>query len=210
MKSYPSPEQVFDDLGDKVLEGFSTAVSDTADDLSEYRKLRPDWVSQASERGLANWLHDRLWHHMTSALMDLPHVTFSGTEPSREMFVGHHYRLRAKRHSEIGEVATYPTLTALVFMTQDPSHLLLTVSEIRLCVGYEWDSTSRSVVRGVISLRDEQGRKIIWMQGLEEAVLAVRAAPAAAISAIDEPTAPEIDVKSDAASEDDSEDSGSA
>ena len=210
MKSYPQPEQVFDDLGDKVLEGFSAAVGATAEDLSEYRILRPDWVSQASERGLANWLHDRLWHHMNRELMDLPHVTFRGTEPNRELFVGHHYRLRAKRHSEDGGITTYPTLTALEFMTQDVADQLLTVSEIRLCVGYEWDSTSRSVVRGVISLRDDQGRKIIWMQGLDEAVLAVRAAPTTVIPAVDEPTAPEIEVKSDAEAEDEAEDSGSA
>jgi hypothetical protein len=71
-------------------------------------------------------------------------------------------------------------------------------------------ATSRSVVRGVISLRDEQGRKIIWMHGLDDAVLAVRPAPTTAIPAVDKPTAPEIEVKSDAEAEDDAEDSGSA
>jgi hypothetical protein len=39
MKSYLLPEDVYEELGDKVVEGFSAAVGAMAEDLSEYRML---------------------------------------------------------------------------------------------------------------------------------------------------------------------------
>lgn len=60
MKSYPDSERVLEELGDKVLEAFSEATSETRADLAQYRQDSPEFVVDASPRGLANWIHDRL------------------------------------------------------------------------------------------------------------------------------------------------------
>jgi len=60
MFSYPGADEVLDDLGDKVVEAFARSVARARADLAEYRRLKPSWVAQSSERGLANWIHDRL------------------------------------------------------------------------------------------------------------------------------------------------------
>ncbi|MER7115056.1 hypothetical protein ABT332_11265 [Saccharomonospora azurea] len=161
MNSYPGAAEVTRDLGDKVMEGFSCAVSATRDDLAEYRELRPDWVAQHSERGLANWLHDRLWQHLITQLDHHDEVNFGRDEVKREFTVGVNYRFRAKRHDEHGAVRTFSTQTALDFMLQAPVQLPLDeFEEVRLIVGYEWDSASRNVGPGVLSLRN--GQHVVW------------------------------------------------
>lgn len=162
MNALPSAPDVREDLGDKVMEGFSYAVDHTRADLATYRDLRPDWVSQHSERGLANWLHDRLWQHLTVALDPLPEVHVTDVGVVRELTVGHRYRLRAKRHDEAGMVQTYPTQTALAFMLQGPTEPTFEgFEEVRLLVGYAWDSETRNVGAGLLSLRVDRD-KIIW------------------------------------------------
>jgi hypothetical protein len=66
MESYPPAERVLDELGDKVIDGLARAVAQAKQDLASYRAWRPDIVADHSERGLANWLHDRVWRHVTA------------------------------------------------------------------------------------------------------------------------------------------------
>ncbi|HEX6755505.1 MAG TPA: hypothetical protein VF109_06120 [Mycobacteriales bacterium] len=75
MKSHPSSEEVLDGLDDKMVTGLSRAVVLAARDLRQYRLTFPQWVSQSSERGLANWIHDRIWWHVTVTVPTVPGPT---------------------------------------------------------------------------------------------------------------------------------------
>jgi hypothetical protein len=152
MKSHPSANEVLEELGDKIVEGLAVAVAKAADDLADYRAWRPDIVAGHSERGLANWLHDRVWRHVTAEFEMDPEVTISDAEPVREFWVGLKYRFRVKRHNEEGAVRAYPTQTVLEFMIQQP--MLDGDAEVRLIVGYEWDKITRKMGPAVISLHD--------------------------------------------------------
>ncbi|ROO52483.1 hypothetical protein EDC02_7411 [Micromonospora sp. Llam0] len=167
MFSYPSFREVCDSLGDKVLTGISKSAAGTAQDLRLYRRTFPTWVARGSERGLANWIHDRMWDHLTVQLDGIPNVNIHDHEPTREITVGWQHRLRVKRHSSSGVVRTYPTPTALEFMFQGQL-ALEGLEEIRLITGYMWDSDLRQVGVPVISLRDGRD-KIIWLEELPPA-----------------------------------------
>ncbi len=125
--------------------------------------MRPAWVAEHSERGLANWIHDRLWAHLQRQLEHLPECRFDNDEPERHFRVGTKYHFRAKRHDEYGSIATYPTQGALDFMEQQLT--LDGMEEVRLIGGYLWDRETRAVLDGVISLRDSIDN-VIWLEKL--------------------------------------------
>jgi hypothetical protein len=52
--SYPSAEQVLEDLGDKVVQDLALMVAQTRDDLQVYRRTFPSWVADSTDRGLLN------------------------------------------------------------------------------------------------------------------------------------------------------------
>ena len=119
--SWTTPDDsaaVLADLGDKILNGIAAAVRDTRRDLAEYRDMRPAWVAEYSERGLANWIHDRMWVHLQRQLEHLSECAFVNDEPERRFRVANRYHFRAKRHDEYGSIATYPTQGTLEFMEQ--------------------------------------------------------------------------------------------
>ncbi|MEU8355924.1 hypothetical protein AB0C27_07905 [Nonomuraea sp. NPDC048882] len=208
MNSYPDPDEVKADLGDKVVEAFARSVARAADDLVKYRQGMPSFVSQASERGLANWIHDRLWYHLTVLLDDVPGVQLVDEEPTREIYVGIRYRLRAKRHGDDGDISTYLTSGAKDFLFQPPSQPTLAgMEEVRLIVGYIWDKESREMGQAVLSLRD--GRNdIVWLIELPDAGTGYGGATVTPVPAAPEPSAPIIDVgQEDAAQETNGEDS---
>lgn len=125
--------------------------------------MRSDWVAQSSVRGLSNWLHDRLWHHLATELDTVDGVHLVDLGPTREVIIGVRYRIRMKRHDLVGRVNTYPTQTALAFFEQERSEPTLdTLEEIRLIAGYEWDPDTREMGRAVLSLRDGQDN-ILWL-----------------------------------------------
>ncbi len=99
-------------LGDKVVHGLSRAVTLGRNDLADYRAIRPGWVASSSERGLASWIHDRIWYHLVAQVDGIDEVTIVDQEPTREMYVGVTYRVRVKRHHTDGTVNSYPTPTA--------------------------------------------------------------------------------------------------
>jgi hypothetical protein len=114
---------------------------------------------------LANWIHDRLWTHLRSALEDLPDCVFDNDEPERHFRVGGRYHFRVKRHDEYGSVRTYPTQGAFEFMEQELA--LDGMEEVRLIVGYVWDKEMRSIGDAVVSLRDSIDN-VIWREILAE------------------------------------------
>lgn len=158
--SYPPVEDVLDDLGDKVVAALVSATRSTRDDLAEYRAAHPAWVADHSDRGLANWIHDRLWAHLRRSLDDVHRVTLSEQGATREITVGVKYRARVKRHSVGDRIRSYPTKAALAFWAQ--SDTLEGLEEVRLGFGYRWDPDERIVGSTVISLRDGLDKEAIW------------------------------------------------
>lgn len=167
MLSPPTSDEVIDDLGDKVVEALSRSIARTREDLATYRKWRPSWVARHGERGLANWIHDFLWFHLTDLLDGIPGVHCVDKEPTREIMVGTRYRLRAKRHGRDGQVTSYPTQTAFEFKLQGVQDAFPGMEETRLIVGYLWDSETREIGFPVLSLHDGQDAAK-WMVNLPE------------------------------------------
>lgn len=168
MNSLPESAQVLDDLGDKVVEAISRSVSRSRGDLADYRTWRPDFVAQQSKRGLANWLHDRLWFHLTVLLEGVPNVFLVDDGPTREVTVGLSYRMRVKRHQPDGAVSTYPTQTALEFLDQPNQQLVLaSMEEHHLIAGYEWLNDSYEIGVPVLTMRDGRDN-ILWQIELPE------------------------------------------
>lgn len=166
-RTYPRWDEVEPALGDKVIEAIAAAVKAAKDDLADYRSFRPAWVAQASERGLAAWIHDRLWFHLASALEQIPGVTITDKGVLREFSVGPEtsvYRFRVKRHHEDGDVSTYPTELALEFLAQTEG-MLEVFDELHLIAGYRWISDERAMGEAVISLRDGR-QNVIWEREL--------------------------------------------
>ncbi|MFF0244229.1 hypothetical protein [Streptosporangium sandarakinum] len=195
MFSYPSSEEVLDELGDKVVEAFSRAVARTRDDLSTYRAWRPSWVARHGERGLGNWIHDFMWFHLTDLLDGIPEVHCIDSGSTREIMVGIKYRLRAKRHGPDGQVTTYPTQTAIEFMLQGVQDTFPGLEEVRLIVGYVWDQESREIGQPVLSLRDGQ-EVLIWRELLPDLGTGYESATVTSLPTV-EPPAPVVEFISD-------------
>jgi hypothetical protein len=195
MDRYPTPDQVLAALGDKVVAGLSMAVASARQDLADYRAVLPHFVADHSGRGLANWIHDRLWAHATIALDGIHNLSCVDSGPSRDIYVGMDFHIRLKRHSSTGAIRSYPTATALDFITQEPDLLtLLGITTLNVSVGYEWDDLSRSVGDAVISLRDGSFDDVIWMVDLPSASAAGGAGVTPILPTGDGPAAPIIDV----------------
>jgi hypothetical protein len=152
MKSYPTVDEILAALGDKVVAALGTSAQLARADLLDYRRHRPAWVAAHSERGLANWLHDRQWDHLVALLADVAGISVVDKEPIRDVYVGIRYRMRIKRHQWDGRVSTYPTQAALDFMIQPST--LDGLDEVHLIGGYYWDKELRDVTGAVLSLRD--------------------------------------------------------
>jgi hypothetical protein len=194
MKSYPDPDEVLSDLGDKVTMGLARAVAKARRDLAAYRADHSAWVSDSSERGLANWIHDRLWAHVCAEFDGQSDVALSDREPTREITVGINYRLRVKRHRVDGKVRSYATQTALEFYAQGAQEAFPGMEEVRLIAGYEWDADARSMGDAVLSLRDGE-EVVIWHVTLPEAGTGATGVPARPIRPTEpEPSLPTIDL----------------
>ena len=152
-------------LGGKTTLGIAQAVSDAKADLTDYRNVRPRYVAEASERGLANWIHDRLWIHLIEHLDDDRDTHFHDSGPTREFRVGTQYLFRAKRHRAGDRISSYPTATAQAFWNQDAITLFPDADEVRLAAGYRWDPDLREIDEAVISLRDGMD-SVVWAVAL--------------------------------------------
>ena len=168
MESHPEFEQVAEELGEKVVDGFAEAVRQTRADLADYRLEHPRWVADHGERGLANWLHDRLWAHTREIFDAIPGTVLHEVGPTREVLVKSRYRVRIKRHHMDGAVSNYLTASALAFFEEPVVQFTLDgLGEVRLIAGYEWDREVRKMGRAVLSLRDGQ-HNVIWLEELPE------------------------------------------
>jgi hypothetical protein len=165
MKSYPTAEEAFVGIGDKTLDAFFLSVNRARRDLRLYRKAFPQWVADHSERGLANWISDRLWAHLTELAEGIPGLMVVEKGPLRECGINN-YRFRFKRHDDDGLVASYPTEGFIEFATQ-PSDQFSGMEETRLIAGYDWNKDFRDIGAAVISLRDGKDN-VIWKEPVPE------------------------------------------
>lgn len=194
MDRYPLPDEVIEALGDKVVEALSTAILGAREDLTDYRRLAPHFVADHSPRGLANWIHDRIWAWIVAELDDVEHISFVDSGPTREIYVRADFRFRIKRHSLTGAIRSYPTQSALDFITQEPDLFsLLGIHTLNLTAGYEWDELARTMGDPVLSLRDGSFEDVIWMTTLPAAGESGGATVAPITPIGDGPTAPVIE-----------------
>ncbi len=63
MSALRQKARVVDEPREKVLEALGGAVGAAREDLRHYRNVFPAFAAQSSARGMASWIHDRLWHH---------------------------------------------------------------------------------------------------------------------------------------------------
>ena len=161
MTLYPSADDTLDALGDKVVQAIADAVDNARDDLAEYRAIQPGWVADHSERGLANWMHDRVWARLRATLDSVPGVILHESGPTREITVNDYVRVRIKRHDTAGNVTAYPTLASAEFFAQPTATSFEGMEQIHVVAGYRWLKDSRDVAEAVLSLRDGIDN-IIW------------------------------------------------
>lgn len=161
---------VRDDIGDKPIQAFATCVAAARSDLTVYRETFPTWVVESSERGLANWINDRMWAHLIRLVDGEDGVALIEKGVTREVVIGINYRFRLKRHDAVGMVASYDTPTFIEWCSQDDGGGVLPgMEETRLIAGYVWDRNLREIGAPVISMRDGK-EEILWIEELEEPV----------------------------------------
>ena len=196
---YPTSDDVLDALGDKVIDSFAMAVDRAREDLASYRAMRPLWVAESSERGLAAWIHDRLWAHLEALLHNLPDVFMHSSEPTREVVVSERFRVRVKRHDILGSVSSYPTQGALEFFAQPTVAAFDGMEQVHLIAGYCWTRDMRDIGEAVLSLRDGRDN-IVWLIELNSraaaASMVARPAvtPTPIIPTVEIPRAPMIEI----------------
>lgn len=196
MDRYPTPDEVLASLGDKTIEALSGAVVGAWEDLAAYRAALPDFAAEQNSSGLAHWIHNRMWARATAALDGVDGVSFVDSGSTREIYIRADFRIRLKRHSLTGAIRSYPTATALDFISQEPDLLtLLGITTLNVCVGYEWDEFTRSMGDAVISLRDGSFDEVIWMVDLPTASSGGGAIVSPIVPSGDGPEAPVVEVQ---------------
>lgn len=204
MFSHSPADDVLQDLGDKVVSAVVTANDHAREDYRVYREMNPQWAADHSERGIANWIHDRLWAHLGRVLDEVDDVLLISNGPTREIRVGTRFLVRVKRHDAKDRVRSYPTKAAHSFWAQ--SDTFEGLEDIRLSFGYRWNSEERKMGDALIALHDGLGTKPVW-------AVKVAAAESTAASPVTwapiEPTLPQLDL-SDVAAEDGEEEGRSS
>ena len=124
-------------------------------------------AARHSQRGLLNWIHDQFFAHARVQFRaQVEGVSILDREPTRDIFIGHTFRVRLKKHASNDMVSSYPTDAFLAFAVQDPPQLL---QQVRLIGGYRWDAETNSIGTAVLSARDGRS-KVLWAIELAEAV----------------------------------------
>lgn len=159
-------QSVVEALGQSPLDAIGAAVRDTREDLLTYRSTLPAMAARHSNRGILNWVHDQFFAHVRAYFeASVESVTVLDQEPTRDIFVGHSFRLRFKKHTRADMVSSYPTEGFLAFVVQDPPQL---IQEVRLIGGYRWDRETREIGQAVLSARDGRNN-VLWVVELAEA-----------------------------------------
>lgn len=160
-------QSVVEALGQSPLDAIGKSVGLTRDDLATYRSTLPALAARHSQRGILNWVHDQFFAHVRGQFeTNVDGTQVLDREPTRDIFVGHQFRLRFKKHADDDLVSSYPTEGFLDFAAQDPPQL---IQEVRLIGGYRWDPETREIGTAVLSARDGK-QNVLWVLELAEAV----------------------------------------
>ena len=149
-------DRALESLGDKVLAAWASAVTKATSYLAEYRSALPSQAAAHSSRGLANLIHDWLWHHLKTETDDLGEVTVYESGPLRELIVHDRFRIRVKRHHGSGAIASYPTVEALRFYGQHrPTGQFVLFDDLpemtNLVFGYIWNAELGEIGAATVS-----------------------------------------------------------
>lgn len=161
-------DEVLGALGQKAIDALGRAVVTTRTDLQEYRAVFPRFVAEATQRGLHNWLHDRMFANALAEVDSLPDVAVIDREPIRDLYFGGQFRVRMKAHHAGDLVTAYPTAASLDFYSQGWQPTFPSMEEVRLVAGYRWDPELRQMNEAVISYRDGR-EKVLWAVELIQA-----------------------------------------
>lgn len=178
--SFPTSDEVLDDLGPEVVGALVTAVDRMRQDHAAFRNAFPTWQATLSQRTSANLMHDRLWVHFTALVADRAEVSIVDIEPTRQLAFGTRYAVRLKRHGKGRRISSYPTQNCLDVWTNSVTKPALDDLETySLAFGYEWNSTERQVGDAIISFRTKKDATPLWATTLtlpvgEEALPIVR------------------------------------
>lgn len=159
MLQYPDPQNVVDDLGDKFLRAFVAAIDTARADLAAFEQFKPEWFVNFSKRFVANFIHERMWHSMTSQVAGHPDVTVVDEEPTRQIHFGANYVVRFKRHDSRLRIETFPTGGALAFWTNQAA--LPGLELVTLAMGYIWEPDLGEIGDAILSFRDGKN-KPLW------------------------------------------------
>lgn len=159
---------VVEALGQSPLDALGAAVRETRADLATYRSTLPALAARHSQRGILNWIHDQFFAHARAQFeTNVKDTSILDRGPTRDIFVGHTFRFRLKKHASDDMVSSYPTDAFLAFAVQDPPQL---IQEVRLIGGYRWDSDTREIGTAVLSARDGKSN-VLWVVELAETVV---------------------------------------
>lgn len=162
-------QSVVDALGQSPLDAIGAAASATRDDLTTYRSTLPAMAARHSQRGILNWVHDQFFAHARAQFQaTVKNTSVVDREPTRDIYVGHTFRFRLKKHTADDMVSSYPTDAFLAFALQDPPQL---IQEVRLIGGYRWDPETREIGTAVVSARDGRSN-VLWVVELAETAAA--------------------------------------
>lgn len=166
LKTLRHKARVLEELGEKVLDALADSVVAARSDLRKYWVALPEIAAQSSPRGMANWIHDRVWSHACRLLDLIDDAVCYEKGPLREVIVRDRYRMRLKRHRPPAAVATYPTQGALDFMEQPDGQLVLAgMEQLRLICGYVWNEDSGEMGPAVLSMRHGI-KNVLWVHEL--------------------------------------------
>ncbi|CEG90766.1 hypothetical protein [Propionibacterium freudenreichii] len=159
MNSFPSPDEVLDELSTPLVVGFAQAVRGAEQDRLTLLAEHPDWASSASQRSVAGFLHDRIWGRMLPVFDQMGSaVQVTDREPRREICVRNKYLIRFKRQHSDNRISTYLTPTAKAFYANPQPPLADALATWSLTMGYLWDQgalkyplvTLRSSINSVV------------------------------------------------------------
>ncbi|QLF84844.1 hypothetical protein SEA_BBQVALINDRA_34 [Gordonia phage BBQValindra] len=190
MNTYPDPQTVIDDLGDKFLMAFVQSVTGASEDLRALGEWRPEWYVTYSQRFIANFIHERMWARTTREVSSHPDVHVVDKEPTRQIVVGS-YVIRFKRHKPTLQIRSYPTAGALAFWTNRAS--LPGMDQHSLALGYIWDAESGQIQSAIVSYRDGTDNPI-WSVTVQEGAEATDGAVQGITHAAIDPSLPQIDL----------------
>ncbi len=160
--SFPTDSVVLEEIGHEFIAAHVSALARVKERYQDFRQSA-FFPPLATQRLVANFIHDWLWAELVSQVESLSHVTVVDKEPLRQIYV-EKYRIRLKRHDVNEAISTYPTAGVRAFWTTGEP--LPGLEEYALAFGYVWDDQSRQIGDGIITLRSSHD-DVVWAKVIQ-------------------------------------------